>query len=536
MNRHSCLCISCCLVVLTLFCPSSVTAQSPTISLPDAIQKTLECNPGVEIQKEEVIQSEGALQTARGQFDWVGLGSVSREQERYHFDDSGEETGRLATLTGARYVTDSWREEQTAYSLGLKKQFREGLVLSPSLSNVDVESLVEDIEYESRADLNIEFVIPLMRGLGTEHTAAEELAAVSSLGATELLAKYNIAGRIFQTSVSYWNCLASLKNVRILEDTEKRAVEICRLVERLVQVGEMEPAAMRQAEAKLYERQADIRDSRTSFYQARQSLAVAMGYTPGELQGAPVPEGPFPPVVDTALLGDDRAGRYIDVALERRGDYQATMASIETEGILLKKAKDDTRPKLDLTFRLGASGFSEREDSTRHVRSLYHDHAGPNVFGGLTLELPIENNAAKGEWVRRRSRVRAARLEADELSNTIASDVLVSVERLRSAVKEYRLATESAEAYRDAADHEHFKVRQGTTKLNDLIDMEDNYYTARARQVEALRKYAVALADLRFATGTLLTDERRAFRFRTNSLMTVPLTEAAVPEEEGSKE
>ena len=510
------------LFVLCLLFAPSLMAEEPTISLSDALFKTLESNPGVKIEEEQVVQSEGALQTATGQFDWIGLGSASWEQERQHFDDSDEANGRFATDMGIREVTDSWREETAAYSLGVRKQFRHGLVFSPSVSNVDVENLSQDIQPQSRSDLNVEFVIPLMRGLGKKHTGAEEMAARSNLDATELLSKHNISGRIFRTSASYWNCLAALETFRILEDTEKRADEIYRLVDKLVRVGEMEPAAKRQAQAKLYERQADIRDSRSSVYQAKQQLGVAMGYGPRELPEAPLPEGTFPPVVNRALLHEERTGRYVDVALQKRGDYLATLAGVETEEILLEKARNDTRPRLDFTFRVGVSGFNEREDSSRHFRSTYHDHAGPNVFGGLTLELPIENNAAKGEFVRQRSLVREAKLTAEELSNGIASDVLVSVERLRSAIKEYRLAMESARAYRDAADHENFKVRQGAAELNDLIDMEDRYFTARARQVEAMRKYAVALADLRFATGTLLTDEARSFRFRMNALMTVP--------------
>ncbi|MCF8062925.1 MAG: TolC family protein, partial [Deltaproteobacteria bacterium] len=472
------------LLFLCLFSPPLLLAQEPVITLSDAIGKTLELNPGVKIEEEQVVQSEGALQTATGQFDWIGLGSAYREQERYHFPDSEEQDGRLATLTGTRWVTDSWREEATGYSLGLRKQFREGLVFYPSVSNLNVEDLSEDIETQSRSDLHVEFVIPLMRGLGKENTAAGEMAARSSLDATKLLSKHDISGRIYLTSVSYWNCLAALKNVQILEDREKRAEEVSRLVDRLVRVGEMEPAARRQAQAKLYQRQADIRDSRSSVYQARQGLGVAIGYTPRELPRAPLPEGSFPPVVQKSFLDDERTSQYVDLALEKRGDYLASLTNVEIEKILLQKARNDIKPRLDFTFRFGVSGFNERDDSTRYVRSLYHDHAGPNVFGGLTLELPIENNAAKGEFVRRSSLVREAQYTAESFSNGIASDVLVSVERLRSAIKEYRLAAESTSAYRDAADHENFKVRQGTTELNDLIDMEDRYYTARARQVE----------------------------------------------------
>lgn len=526
------------ILCMLAYCPH-VYGEESTISLSTAIKKTLEGNPGVKIEKEQIIQSEGVLQTASGQFDWVGLGSASWEQERQHSSTISKQEiqppGTIPTATGLEETTENQLKETATYSVGLRKQFREGIVFSPSVSNVDIDYPGQSILHQSSSDVNVEFIIPLMRGLGKRHTAANEMAAMSSLNATELLSKHNISRCIYMTSISYWNCLAALKNVQILEDTERRAGEVYRLVEKLVRVGEMEPAAKRQAQAKLYQRQADIRASRSSVYQTRQGLAVAMGYTPKELPEAPLPDGSFPPVFKKSLLDDEMTRKYIDVAIQKRGDYLATLTNVETEEILLGKSHDDVKPKLDFTFRIGVSGFNERSDSSRYFRSMYHDHVGPNAFGGLTLELPIENNVAKGEFVRRRSLMKEAKLTADKLSNGIASDVLVSVERLRSAIKEYRLATESAEAYRDSADNENFKVRQGMSELNDLIDMEDRYFTARARQIETMRKYAVALADLRFATGTLLTDEKRSFRFRMNSLMTVPLTETTNTKKEGSK-
>ena len=73
-----------------------------------------------------------------------------------------------------------------------------------------------------------------------------------------------------------------------------------------------------------------------------------------------------------------------------------------------------------------------------------------------------------------------------------------------------------------ALDHLGRKVKGGEASLTDLIDMEDRYLEARISEIEALRKYAVAIAELRFVTGSLLTRESDYLRFKVSDLMTPP--------------
>jgi outer membrane protein len=514
--------------VLLLWCflsfPFSVScAEEGKVSLSEALLETLDEHPGVQIERERVIQSEGDLQTASGRFDWTASAEVSKEQYREHFTADQEEDAQLAGLLFNRMVTDSRREEITYYSLGIQKQFRNGAVLAPNLTVLDTEDLSRDIENLNRSEMALDIIIPLMRGLGEHATGAEEKAARSNLSANRQLSRHNISGRILVSANNYWSCLAAVQSLDILKDMEKRAEDLFGLVERLVRAGEMEPAVLREAEAQLLERKGDLQESRLRAEEARQALAVSMGYAPEEMLDAPLPGGTFPPVVNDWAFDRELARAYIDQALGSRGDYLAARIGIETEEILMGRAKNRIKPRLDLGLSMGVSGLSEEESARRYYKSLYHDHAGPNVFASLTFEWPVANNAAKGEYVRRRSLVNEARLTAEDLSNNIASEVLVAVERIRSASREYRLAASSVKGYRDAADHERYKVREGLSDLGDLISAEDRYLSARARQVEVARRYASALAEVRFVTGSLLTEEEESYRFKIRHLMVPPV-------------
>ena len=152
-------------------------------------------------------------------------------------------------------------------------------------------------------------------------------------------------------------------------------------------------------------------------------------------------------------------------------------------------------------------------------RSINNNSAGPNYYAGIRAELPLFNNLARGEMLYRKSTAKQAQLKAELLSNHIGSEVFIAIERLHTALNEYRLARQSEEEYRKAADHEHYKVKEGTSGISDLINMEDRYYNARANRLNATRKHASALAELRFVTGTLLTEDDEEMRAKIQDLM-----------------
>lgn len=503
-------------------------ASEQTISLSDAIVKTLDANPGIKIQKEKVRQSEGVLQTASGQFDWVGYGAISKDLDKIPLTDKQERTAKAAAASTGNPVPEYLREETEIYSVGAGKQLRSGVSVAPSISAAnyyDNTSLTREATY---SDYSIEIVIPLMRELGVANTAAEERAAKSGLTATELLSRYNIAGSIYTTAASYWNCLAASRNLDILKDMEKRGSELFQLVELLIRGGELAPEMLYQAKAKLLLRQSNLAEARLTLYESSQSLAIAMGLTADALQKAPIAEGSYPAVIGSDLLGGIVSEKYVHEALARRADYAAAKQNIETNVILLGKAKNDMKPSLDLSITPGYGGLDESDNPSRYHQTFYNKVTGPKMFVSLNLELPMENNAARGELIRRKSLVREKELVMQELSNSIASQVMVSLKTVENTMNEYMRAKESREAYEKTVASETRKLKEGETSLTTLIDLEDRYYQSRISENSALNKYAVSLAKLRFVTGTILEkgyDTGKQVTFRLKNLMEIPFLE-----------
>jgi len=500
-------------MIFFLFSPYPLLAEELFVTLPDAVIKTLEVSPGVKAEKAKVDKERGIAQKASGEFDFYTIGTISREEASTPLTQAQQED--------AMGLLEQNEETLDTFSIGVSKKLRNGIVIIPSISALDYENNTTQQDPLNTSDYNIEIVIPLIKGLGKKNTGAEEMAAKSNLNATELLSRHNISGRVFQTISSFWKSLTAMRNLEILSDSEKRANEILNLIEIYVKGGELEPALIRQAKAKLYQSRVDLKEGELNLYTSKQALAVSMGYTPNELPKAPLPKASFPSLIDRSRLSEELAVEYVEKALDRRGDYLANQININTTEILLQKAQNGLKPQLDLNVKAGYNGLDESYNSDRYHRS-FSNNLGLNTFVGFSLSLPIQNNTAKGEFFYRSAIVEEAKLQASDLANNIASEVLSTLEALQSAIDQYELAKQSVENYKTALVYEKRKLKGGESNLTDLIDMEDRYFLARASENRAVREYAIALAKLRYVTGTLMDQGEKELRFKLKNVMTLP--------------
>jgi outer membrane protein TolC len=502
---------SCFALAALAFLSMSATAAEPTpasppagISLGDAIQATLSQQPGVEITHQQVLERQGDQQSASGQFDW-NLGSFySREVDR--------------TPTGANAPFPTVDQADiSVYTAGLAKQFRNGISISPQVSVVDARDSLSSPAPVSQSKLALKITVPLLRGLGSKNTGAQEIAARIAADAQENLARYQIEQLVFQTTSAYWNCLAARANLEIVNDTAKRAEQILGTVEILAKGGELDSATRDQARALVSTKQGQLQDAELTYFQSRQALALAIGLGAKQLTGAPTVADEFPGVIDVATIRPAVDEKYVSEALTRRGDYLAANLSADAQEALLAQARNNLKPRLDLEVTPGYTGYDNRADRFRPAYSLNNNLTGGNILASVTLEWPMANNVARGALAGQRGRTEEARLNATLAANGIAANVLIALETLRRTIAEYGLSTEATNTYRKAVAQTSEKLKAGEASLTELIDMEDRFASARQVQIENIRKYAVTLAQLRLLTGTLgsAADHRAVFEVRT---------------------
>ncbi|PTX91675.1 TolC family protein [Opitutus sp. ER46] len=499
------------LLAMTAPAAEPVAPAGGGLSLSEALAATLSKQLGVEVSRQQVTRQRGVLQSASGQFDWVFGSSFSKE------------IARTPTGTPPPYLAVK-REDTNTYTVGLAKQFRAGLTVTPHLAVVDASDNVSTLAPVSYSQLALKFALPLLRGFGHRATTAQERAARSALGAQEQYARYQVEQLVYQTTASYWNCLAARRDLEILRDGTKRAEQIFATVELYAQGGEIDSGTLDQARALVASKRADEQQGELTYFEARQSLALAIGFGRTQLSTPPEVAGEFPAVIDVTSIPPALGEKYVAEALERRGDYRAAGLNLAAEQALLEQARSNVKPRFDLELTLGYTGYDRRTDRFRPAYAVSNDLTGVNVLSAVTLEWPLPNNVARGALLSQRAKVEQIRLESEQSANGIAANVLVALETLRTSIAQNAMSTAAVDTYRSALAQTGEKMRAGESSLTDVIDMEDRYASARRARNETQRKYAVTLAQLRLLTGTLSNTTQRDAVIEVQNLTQVPFT------------
>ena len=129
--------------------------------------------------------------------------------------------------------------------------------------------------------------------------------------------------------------------------------------------------------------------------------------------------------------------------------------------------------------------------------------------------------------MRAQSSVRQAELRTLQTSQTIMASVVTAVAGVRNAALQLQRAREAVASSQAALDGEREKYRLGVGQLVDVLTMEDRLTTAEQNQVTAELGYALALTQLRFATGSIVEPDKTVQSVDHEVFLTVPIPAAA---------
>lgn len=510
MNRLPALPVFLAVSAMMLFTGPGLAFGQNTISLSDAVRNTLEMNQEVRIERERVIQRRGFHQAASGPFDWMFSSVVERESSR----------GPTPDADAIQSVT------QDFYALGISKQLRNGMLITPRVSVTQADNILSSGPV-GVSSVNLSLTVPLLRDRGARNTAADERAASADLDGAVSLQIQHISERVFNTAITFYDCLAAYERLQVLKEAEELTLESMDTVRRMITAAILDPGDMLQAQAVVASKQADRRAGEQSLYRRRLSLAAAMGYPSENIPDAPLAGGTFPQPIASRDLEAVSRTEYIRNAMNYRGDYRASLKNIESEDILLQRAENARRTRLDLNVGAGYTGFDTGSGAGRPFRALYNNPIGPNVIVGMRMSLPLGNNAALGHQAVREASLREAQQQSDRLSTLITHDILAAHEDLRSAIDRYQLVLTSEQIFQNALDHESKKLTTGQSSLTEVLQIQDRYVGVRLAKIDAQREYAAAMARFRLVTGTLLGYDEDGVQFDMSRLLTLPFTEGA---------
>jgi len=487
---------------LVLFA-AGLTAQQATLTLRQALESTLGLHPELGIRRQEVVKREGVRREITGTFDRLYQSGL---QQRY--------TPIPISVPGSTYNSGV---NFTAIDFSASRLSRSGVSMGPSIGLSRTRDNLFNPDGISQARVAYEVTVPLRRNPG-QLASASEISAAIDVRASRFDVSQTGSALLASTAVRYWELTGALQLLQVAVGSEQRGRTFLDTTRELIAADRIPRNDINLVNANLAGRAANRIDAQQDVTAARQALAFAMGLAP---EGMLIALDPAEDLPETELTPDAaNARRYVDLALMQRADYRAAAQRVESARSLRPAAQNQTRPSIDLVFSSGYSGLNAGAAPTSFPASLFRGVSGADVVAGVRYQFAPANNTARGRLEQVEASIRQTELLATNLARTIAADVTVAVQGVRNAALRLQSARESVAAFQEALKAEREKYTLGFGSLVDILTTEDRLTQALAIQVRARVEYAVELARLRLATGTIVSPDEDpaavdAARFRT---------------------
>ncbi len=477
------------------------------ITLGEAVRLTLANDPVLAVEEARMRASRGALLASRASFDPVVTASV-REIESQ--DPLSETTSGQQALLGN--------------SLLLTKRFRSGLSIEPELEMLRTEEGAEGDPAVNVGTFSLTLRQPLLRGRGRDSVAALETAAEREVAASVLDLRQTTAERVFAVVSQYWQTRAAALGLEILRESEDRARELLATTRQLIAADVTPAAELVQVQANLAAKEAAAIGGERNLFAARQDLGREIGLDRARIAALPLPSDPFPGVVAAALPPGAATEPFVAAALARRTDLLAARERQSAAEAVLRSADNSLLPQLDLVFTPSYSGLVEGTSTEAFFTPLYRNVPGASSALSLSLSWPTRNSRSRGELERARAAREQNTLLAELRARQIGADVPAALDAVARHAEQLERADEAVRLFERAVENEEKKLKAGTSTLIDLISQRDRLTGARQARVAAHLALALAVARLRFETGTLVAEDGGSGAVEVDSrrLTTVP--------------
>lgn len=362
----------------------------------------------------------------------------------------------------------------------------------------------------------------LLRGRGFEATGAPEKAARINWEASLLTFKQTVASSVLNTISAYWALVAAEENVRIARQTfdlDTRRVDVTKA---LIEGDEIPRAEISRVLASQAADEGALRSAERSLWEARVTLALAMGVAVQGEANAPLAADSFPVPVDDSFLRSIDVPSLANQAVDRRSDRQAALKIRDAGGVLLVAARTGLRPQLDFHGKIAANSVAEAS-----LAATADGWSAPTFTIEFDFSKPIGNNAALGRLLQSEATWAQQSISATDLERNIRANVVQEARSLQVTRAQLTRAKESVEAYGRTIESENEKFRGGQSSLIDTILTQQLQTSALQVYAAAQQQYATLVAQLRYETATLIS-EQGAFNYvRPQDLLVPPGVEAA---------
>jgi outer membrane protein TolC len=214
-------------------------------------------------------------------------------------------------------------------------------------------------------------------------------------------------------------------------------------------------------------------------------------------------------------------------AMERRPELVVARQRIEQSEVLLKFARNERLPQVDLVGSYGTYGLSGSDgtcspfdptcnpanptpgigdDYSDNTRFWFDGNDNRVWLAGAVFTLPIPNTSARANVAKSELELRRAYTNEKRVEQDIVKQVREAVRDLASALEGVEAAERGVAASSEQLRAERIRLEHGESTPFDVLLREEQLVTAESQRIAALRIYHGSVTSLDRAQGTLLED------------------------------
>lgn len=473
-------------LVLTML-PTPVRAQAPSgLSLQTVVDAALTGNTQI---RNEYLRAQGL----RGEI-------VARNAP---FDLQMQSTVQQGRDKKAISLTQFGLEQSTSYQLAFVRQLRSGIRFSPTVQVTSAQYAVAGMPTTGSASASLSVIMPLKYDRGGAVTNTAVRVAELDFETVQESWRANVGIGVANTVNAYWTYLASVAGVAAQRDAEARAQRLLDQTTELVAQQERAPSDLQQIRATVAARRSARILAEQAVDQARVQLGTLMGLNAMDVIKLAAPITGFPEPIDVPTATPESVARLETIARNLRPDLTAHRVSNRAWELELEEFRSAEQPLLNLNVNLGYEGFTQGPGYQHLVSPLYHNVPGLNASVQLQYGLAINNSAAHGRVMTEAASLEQQRIALRDVERQVITDVSVAALGVDRGARALHESENAVALFRATVENEQRKLQLGVNTLFDVLNAEDALTNALLTAINNRRNYAISLASLRLATGTL---------------------------------
>ena len=425
-----------------------------------------------------------------------------------------------ATQLAGAEVTEG---RNTRFNLGLDWLLPSGTTFNVTADTARSETNSQFFFLNPRWTTSMNFTLkqPLLQGFGTLVNRAGIVIARNSRAQTAAGFAITVIDTLRQVENAYWDLVAARRSIAVKQRSLELAERLHRETQERVKVGTSAPIDLVQSTAAVAARKQELIAAQNAADDAEDTLKALLGFDqPGEwnIEISTAERLDVPPIHPALATS-------IEAALKNRPEIHQELLALESLKLNVRVARNQTLPRLDLQATYGWSGLGgdltivDRDTGQviQRISGGLNDAVTqltnrdfPNWTLGVTLGIPLGNNAAKAKLAEQRFQLQQELVRLQSLKQQIIRQVRVAVR----AVKDGAANIDAAKASREAAERnleaEETKFSNGLSTNYQILQIQDDLARAELTELQARVTYRKAVVGLRVATGALLDDEHVA--------------------------